>query len=78
MNDVHRLVARPIRAGCSLSVTRDVGGVSSSTAAAGELTIVDRGDLTALHRGAIGEVELGTPTISQLMTRETAGNRCVS
>ncbi|HET9901429.1 MAG TPA: hypothetical protein VFR46_10235 [Actinomycetes bacterium] len=31
----------------------------------GELTIIDRGDPTALHRGGIGGVELAAPVVTQ-------------
>lgn len=32
--------------------------------ATGELTVIDRGEPGALHRGGIGDVDLGVPVVS--------------
>lgn len=65
MNDVHRLVGSSHPGGLLFECEDGCGRRLVVDRSSGELTIVDRGDLTALHRGAIGGVELAAPIVSQ-------------
>jgi hypothetical protein len=65
MEDVHRLSASSHPGGLLFECDDGCGRRLVVDRTSGDLTIVDRGDLTALHRGAIGGVELTAPIVSQ-------------
>lgn len=65
MNDVHRLVGSSHSGGLLFECEEECGRRLIVDRTSGELTILDRGDQLALHRGAMGGVELTTPTVTQ-------------
>ena len=66
MNDVHLLVGSSHPGGLLFECEDGCGRRLVVDRVSGELTVIDRGDLLALHRGSMGDVELAMPTISQL------------
>ncbi len=66
MNDIHRLTGSSQPGGLLFECEEGCGRRLVVDRASGELTVIDRGDQMALHRGSMGGAELATPAVSQL------------
>lgn len=66
MNDVHLLVGSSHPGGLLFECEDGCGRRLVVDRVSGALTVIDRGDLLALHRGSMGDVAMTMPTISQL------------
>jgi hypothetical protein len=64
MNDIHRLVGSSHPGGLLFECEQGCGRRLVVDRISRELTVIDRGDQMALHRGSMG-VELATPAVSQ-------------
>jgi hypothetical protein len=65
MNDAHRLVGSSHPGGLLFECAEECGRRLIVDRTSGELTILDRGDLMALHRGSMGGVDLAMPDVTQ-------------
>lgn len=65
MEQVHQLSGSSHPGGLLFECAEGCGRRMVVDRTSGALTIVDRGDLMAMHRGSMGAVDLATPTTSQ-------------
>jgi hypothetical protein len=65
MNDMHRLVGSSHPGGLLFECEDGCGRRLIVDRTSGQLTVLDRGDQMALHRGSMGGAYLATPVVSQ-------------
>jgi hypothetical protein len=65
MNDMHRLVGSSHPGGLLFECEDGCGRRLIVDRTSSQLTVLDRGDQMALHRGSMGGAYLATPVVSQ-------------
>jgi hypothetical protein len=65
MHDMHRLVGSSHPSGLLFECEEECGRRLVVDRTSGALTVLDRGDELALHRGSMGGVELAAPVVTQ-------------
>jgi len=65
VHEFHELRCTPSPGGLVFECVEGCGRRLVVDRVRGELTVIDRGDPLALHRGSVGGVELALPAVSQ-------------